>query len=45
MVISDGFENDISSVTDREESEENLSYTKFLVSFWRKTLEWDNLSY
>ena len=28
MAISDVFENDISSVSDREESEENLSYTK-----------------
>ena len=28
MVISDGFENDLSSGSDREESEENLSYTK-----------------
>ena len=27
-MISDGFENDLSSVSDREESEENLSYTE-----------------
>ena len=38
-MISDGFENDLCSVSDTDESEENPSYTKLLVSFWHKTLE------
>ena len=41
MAISDGFENDLSSVSDREESEENLSYNKnslsrFGVKLWNE---------
>ena len=34
-----------SSVSDTDESEENPSYTKLLVSPWRKTLESDALWY
>ena len=40
MVISDGFENDISSVSGREESEENLvvknSLSLFGVKLWNE---------
>ena len=30
---------DLFSISDTDESEENPSYTKLLVSLWRKTLE------